>query len=169
MRLFFEDPAGDRLALDTNRKEWAATYETEDTKITDDHFIIEVEDGDTLRRIEREADFCGYGYNREIDDETRAPQTSVYAEYLQELAAFNIEAETAGEYDDGKSPEDLAEELKELTARINRAKKTGYFNAVQYAAFTLILEDINESIELYKRTEAAYREATQDQEEPEPF
>ncbi len=169
MRLFFEDPSGERLAIDTSRQEWAATYETEDTKISDDHFIIQVEDADILRRIEREADFCGYGYNREIDDETRTPQTSVYAEYLQELAHFNIEAETIGSYDDGRSAEDLADYLKKLTARIENAKQTGYFDAVQYAALILILQDINESIDLYNRTEAIYKEATQGQEEPEPF
>ena len=169
MRLFFEDPSGDRLAIDTNRQEWAATYETKDTKISEDHFIINVEDAEILRRIEREADFCGYGYNNEIDDETRKPQTSVYAEYLQELTAFNIVTESAGEYDDDPSAEDLAEELEELTARIEHAKETGYFNGVQYATLILILEYINESIELYKRTETIYQEAIQDQEEPEPF
>ena len=170
MRLFFEDPSGERLALDTNQKEWAATYETEDTKITDNHFIINVEDPEVLRRIEREADFCGYGYNNEIDNETRAPQTSVYAEYLQELAAFNIEAEAAGEYDDGQSSEDpaerLAEKLERLTARTEHAKEIGYFNARQYAALILILDEIRENIELYKQVEAVYKEAT---EEPEPF
>ena len=168
MRLFFEDPDGERLAIDTNWKEWAATYVDLDTEITGDHFIIKVEDPEVLRRIEREADFCGYGYNPEIDDEKTAPQTSVYAEYLQKLAAFTIEAEAAGEYEDGRSVADLERELNSFVERVERAKATGYFNTRQYAALILIIDDVRENIELYKRTEPAYEVATDD-DEPLPF
>ena len=163
MRLFFEDPSGERLALDTNAHEWAATYETSDTKISDDHFIIDVESAEVLRRIEREADFCGYGYNKEIDDERRTPQTSVYADYLQELTSFYIQCETAGEYEGGPSVEDLKSRAAEYERRYIKAKKTGYFNARQANALLIILDDAKECISLYERTETAYNDAIEEQ------
>lgn len=172
MRLFFEDPSGERLALDTNAREWAATYETEDTKITDDHFIIEVEDGDTLRRIEREADFCGYGYNNEIDDERRNKRvcSSVYAETLQELTGFYIEVENIGQREDGRTVEEIQEHADELERRFIRQRKEGYFNPRQADALLMILYDIKEGIELYRQAEETYKRAIQEQaEEVEPF
>ena len=165
MRLFFEDPNGDRLALDTNRQEWAATYETEETKISDDHFIINVEAPEVLHRIEREADFNGYGYNQEIDKPERAPVTSVYAEYLQRLADFNIKAEAAGIYNDA---DDLDSEMDELKEKLESANETGYFNPRQYAALLLIVDDIESGIRLYHECEKEYQEAAEAVED-EPF
>lgn len=166
MRLFFEDPSGERLALDTEAREWAATYETDDTNISDDHFIIAVEDGDTLRRIEREADFCGYGYNNEIDDERRRVYSSVYAETLQKVTAFYIECENIGVYKTGRTIEELEEYAKELESELIKDRKTGYYNARQADALLILLDDIKASIDLYKRTEPAHKEPT---EEAEPF
>ena len=161
MRLFFEDPDGERLALDTNAGEWAATYEPDGAEISDEHFIINVEAPEVLRRIEREADFCGFGYNKDIEDERRhpQPQTSVYAEYLQELAAFNIRAEACGNYENGASAEDLTDELDRIKGRLEGAKNIGYFSAKQYAALLLIVDDIQEDIDLYNRCEKVYNEA----------
>ena len=168
MRLFFEDPSGERLALDTRAKEWAATYENDATQISNDHFIIAVESADVLRRIEREADFCGFGYNNEIDDERRTPQASLYAEYLQELAAFTIEVEAAGEIENGPSVEYLTERKNNFAERIEHANGNGYFNPVQYATLILVLDDITKSVELYEQALGIYQEATQGQEDPEP-
>lgn len=37
MRLFFEDPKGQRLAIDTNRREWSGNYTELPEDITDEH------------------------------------------------------------------------------------------------------------------------------------
>ena len=171
MRLFFEDPAGDRLALDTSREQWAATYETDDTIITDKHFIIRVEAPEVLRRIEQEADFCGFGYNKDIDDErNHHPEPSLFAEYLTLLSGFVLRVEAAGTSENGPAVDDLKKESSQLVERVDRAHKIGYFDAVEYDALKLIIDDANNLIELYEKTEKAYKEAVESQEaNNEPF
>ena len=148
MRLYFEDPNGDRLALDTERREWAATYETDRTHISDRHFIIRVEAPEVLRGIEQEADFNGYGYNDDIEDEGGLYRY-VYAEILRELTRLSEKAANLTESDEVASY--ILSDLERLTDRIENAKAKGYYNAAQYASLILILDDIRGSIDLYNR------------------
>lgn len=154
MRLYFEEPKGDRLALDTERREWSATYETEDTEIDDEHFFIHVDDIYILQRIEQEADFCGYGYNKELADETKGPQTSVYTEYLQKLARYSAGIDKGIPYS--------AELMNHLHDDIERARATGYFNALQYSILTAALNELCDELEPYDAEVDA-------EEEDEPF
>ena len=167
MRLFFEDPIGQRLALDTNREEWAATYETDDTIIDDDHFIIKVEAPEVLHRIEREADFCGYGYNKDIAEPQTTPAPSVYAEYLTLLSNFILKAESAGTSESGPTVPELQQERNYLAERIDKAKAAGYFDETEAGALDLILRDADNVIKLYDNAEQAYKDAAE--QEPAPF
>jgi len=63
MRLFFTDPSGGRVAIDTDRKQYCADYIAPETIISDDHRFIKVSDIDSLDIVLSEADFCGWGYS----------------------------------------------------------------------------------------------------------
>ena len=168
MKLYFEDQSGQRLALDTERREWAATYETDDTHISDRHFIIAVDSAEILRRIEREADFCGYGYNPGIENaRARTAGASVYAEYLQRLADFVLKAEAAGTSESGPTVDELRAERKTLADRVEKAAASGYFDDTERSALQLILKDADNVIDLYDRVEQTYKSAVE--QEPAPF
>ena len=152
MRMYFQDPKGQRLAIDTNRKKWAASYAPLAADIDDSHAFINVQGAEDLTTIEKELDFNCWGYNKDLPQK-RTPFASVFTNYLQKLAELSAAVE-AGQGEDL----DELEDFDELAERIEKAKAERYFNARQYAALLLILDDIREAAALYERAE-----------DPEPF
>ena len=141
MRLFFQDPTGQRLAIDTRRKEWAANYANSETELTDGHEYINVSGPEDLYKLERESDFNSYDYNSNIES-GRAPNISLYTDLLGALASYSA-AIDAGQADD------LADELDSMADRIEKAKAAGYFNPQQYAILILIVDDLKSAADLY--------------------
>ena len=72
MRLYFQDPQGKRLAIDTERREYCAETETPDITIPDSHRFIAVDDN-AFYIILGEADFCGWSYSSEFLKDHPAP------------------------------------------------------------------------------------------------
>lgn len=62
MRLYFEDPRGGRLAIDTEQKAYFADFMTPDTIIDDNHRFIKVADSNSIYAVASEAEFNGYEY-----------------------------------------------------------------------------------------------------------
>ena len=132
MRLFFEDPEGERLAIDTERREWATSYDG--SELTESHRYINVRYKEDLRTIEQECDFNCYGYNDGIDN-AKAAGVSVFSEMLQTLATASRAADVGTAYD-----------VEGIRDRIERDEKEGYFSATQYAALLLIVDDIKANL-----------------------
>ena len=57
MRLYFETPAGRRLAIDTNRQEYCTSAD-----IAGQHRFIWLDSEKDLEIIESEIEFCGFSY-----------------------------------------------------------------------------------------------------------
>ena len=152
MRLFFEDPRGQRLAIDTNRREWSANYTELPDDITNEHTFINVRQPDDLDAIEKEIDFNGWSYNNDLAEDRHAASRSVFTDYLRELERYMEDTDTGGTHS--------ADEIDDLHGRIERAQQTGYFNARQYAALLLLLEELCGELEPYD---------TPDDDEAEPF
>lgn len=142
MRLFFEDPKGQRLAIDTNRREWSGNYTELPEDITDEHSFVNVDQPDDLELIEREIDFNGWNYNPNTAGDRSAPQTSVYTEYLQTLTSYSA-ATDAGQFDG------LARELSNVMHRIQKANDDGYFTPLEYQILVLAAENISRAINQY--------------------
>ena len=145
MKLYFQDPDGQRLAIDTDRREWAANYANNETELKDGHNYINVSSSRDLYGIEQEADFCSYDYNGNIEN-GRPPQTSVYSDYLRTLASYSAATDT------GQLAEHTLAEFNGVVDRVEKARAAGYFSARQYAALILIIDDIRETLDLYYRT-----------------
>lgn len=147
MKLYFKTPAGERLAIDTERREWAADYANDDTELTDKHRYINVSSLQDLYTIESESDFNGYGYNSNIEN-GRAPGISVFTDYLQVLASYSAAA------DAGQLTPDNAGEFPGAVERIEKARAAGYFNAREYSILILLIDDITAALDLYARAKA---------------
>ena len=143
MRLFFEDPEGRRLALDTDRQEWAADYANDKTEIRSDHSFINVSSSQDLEKIEREADFCAWSYGDTWTNHGRGAGFSVYSEYLRELTQYSERV------DAGKAYKSEAGYIQALSERVKAANEEGYFTPLQREILAKICEDLEESIELY--------------------
>lgn len=141
MRIFFEDPTGHRLAIDTNRQEWAANYAELPAEISNEHYFVNVNGRDDLELIEKELDFNGWNYSQEMPENRHGVQTSVYTEYLRELATFSALIDT------GNINESTREAVQKTGARIERANDTGYFSKSQYKALNAVLFVIIEELE----------------------
>ena len=88
MRLYFQDPTGQRLAIDTNRQEWAATYAKLPTEIKDGHTFIFVDSSEDLEKIENEIDFNGWNYNKDLAEDRRATDPEEPEDPEAELKPF---------------------------------------------------------------------------------
>lgn len=161
MRLFFEDPKGRRLALDTDRREWAADYANDKTEIRSDHSFIKVSEPEDLETIEREADFCAWSYGDTWTNHGRGAGFSVYSEYLRELTQYSERV------DAGKTYKNEAAYIRALSERVKAADEEGYFTPLQREILAKICEDLEESITLYGKNQDG--NGTDPEEGPEPI
>ena len=141
MKLYFQDPTGARLAIDTSRREWAANYANSETELHEGHNYIYVTGPEELYKIERESDFNGYGYNSNIEN-GRPLDISLFSDLLGVLASYS------GAADAGQLDEENAGEFYNVLKRIEKAKAEGYFNAGEYEALTLVIADIKKAANL---------------------
>lgn len=63
MRLYFEAPNGDRLAIDTKKEIYSTNFEDGAGDVPDGHRYIWLESGKDLDIILSEIEFCGWSYD----------------------------------------------------------------------------------------------------------
>ena len=70
MRLFFEDPHGGRIAIDTETQTYCSNFENGRDYIPGKHRYIKVKSVLDLNNILHELDFNAWGYDDSIHDNT---------------------------------------------------------------------------------------------------
>lgn len=124
MRLYFTDPNGGKLAIDTKRREYCADFITPETVIGDNHRFINVASVQDLEIVLKEAEFCSWSYSGAFLEDRLFAYMARDIEHLIEKGRSLI-----GSFPDDQ--EDIT--VSEMKHFIERARETDKTESLIYA------------------------------------